>query len=641
MDIGRILDGTPEPPSIIVDFLLNGEASQLNQNGDYVLPVPMTEFQRQLCDEVVSLHYSDILRFYAKPDEPEPNTVMNDSLHVLFKNSQLVATHPFLVIDHYMPSNLLLKTVPAQLCKHSGKFKTLIQMLDLLGKSRKHIALVSRGDKRQCDIIEAVMLGRNNLNFKRYTGSCLRNNGGGGKGNKKYSTVHLFSSDKGSDTPSEDGLMFDFVIAMDSSFDSNLDHIVKLRNLGRSTPAPIIRLIPHYSAEHIAYKYNSMLQNIVNGDDQIYIHHVVAATVILRGRVGTIPIDLRPYYAQGLKFLEPWITNNENAPWPIPSLPEISDYSAQDVEFSLLTEISVPEIENNANGNDSVADKKGDEKGNETNTSPVEIDDDDLQYYKNRRFRREVYSPEVPETALSFLALPAGSSLDDGQVLTHKILRLLENAIQELGKKTAELESLQLHYKNRDNDDTPYYKNVLLKEASELEEKIKIYERKTERHNKETLELQTKQAENREEIDKLRADLLNSADYKTPEELHEKILDLTEQVKKVESLNSSKITENEYMRVEYQKANAAKADSLKEIEKLAGENVQLRRSFEERVTEFKAKSFEIERKSLDDRIIELEKMLADEENNLKETIESEKVVQPRTSRRRKSPVNDM
>lgn len=65
---------------------------------------------------------------------------------------------------------------------------------------------------------------------------------------------------------------------------------------------------------------------------------VVAAIVVLRGRAGSVPVDLRPYYSLGLKFLTPWIMDPKK-PWPLPPVPEVQKYSAQDVEKSFLLKL--------------------------------------------------------------------------------------------------------------------------------------------------------------------------------------------------------------------------------------------------------------------------------------------------------------
>lgn len=663
-----MLDGTPEPPSIVhtLDFFI--EPFESNLDGDYSLPVPMTEFQRQLCDEVVSLHYSDILKFYDRQDWDdttfEKDQVLSTSLDDLYKNSQLVAIHPFLVVDHYMPTNLFLKNVPSHLCKYSGKFNTLAQIIDIIRTKHMNVALVCKSNKKETDIIEAVLLGKS-INYKRYTGNYLRSTP---KVNKKHSTVHLFSSNAEDSRMHEldNNIFFNFVIAFDTSFDPLEPHIERLRMQSKdNTQCPIIRLIPYYSAEHIANKFHHLIH-----DRALYMKRVVAAIVILRGRVGTIPVDLRPYYAQGLKFLEPWFNDlggstgkkNEKQPqrgWPIPPLPDINVYSGQDVEYSLLTEITVVDANKQVEAVKDATNGK-DNPNNKDNLQVVDeviVPDDDEQYYDQKRLRREVYSPEIPETALSFIALPMGSPLDDGQVLTHKILRLLENSIEDLTNKTSELQSLKdlAAAQQAYQDDTLTERNNYLTEISNLEEKIDIYDRKSERYAAETQALRERKEQQAAELAAIKAELLaksntlteSAVDFAEFETQRERIQDLESELRKATDNVESRRTENDYMSVEYQKASAAVTEYTKEIASLLEENAALDRRLKQAVTDMQALSFQKERSEQDKQLLELENRLEELEEKLREAVESERLYVTRSTRAvgnrrggRKSPASD-
>lgn len=60
MDLLRILDTKPIPT--IVDATTLGISG--NTSGDYWLPTTMSLYQKELTDQIVSLHYSDILRYF-------------------------------------------------------------------------------------------------------------------------------------------------------------------------------------------------------------------------------------------------------------------------------------------------------------------------------------------------------------------------------------------------------------------------------------------------------------------------------------------------------------------------------------------------------------------------------------------------
>lgn len=657
MDLGKILDGPPEPPSMAhtLEFFTSHLMSfPANSDGDYCLPVPMTEFQRQLSDEVVSLHYSDILRFYEQNGNTQCNQVLANSLQALCTNSQLVASHPFLLVNHYMPTNLLLKGVPNQLIKYSGKFTTLVNIIDLVRDKKMEIALVSRPGK-SIDILEALLVGKM-INYQRHSGSYLRSSH---RANKKHSRIHLISSTS-EDSKYTGDERFDLVIAFDSTFEITAQHIEKIRSQSRTSAkdlnginpalAPVIRLIPYYSAEHIAFKFKEY-----SHDEDLYMQRVVAAIVILRGRVGTIPIDLRPYYAQGIKFLEPWLADLKSV-WPLPPIPEIEFYSAQDVENSLLTEVNVSETkqeaatsvvngngsskETGANGmNDAISQSPG--LSNEINGVFSEPD----EYFRARRIKREVYSPDIPETALSFMAPPSGGIVDDRQVLTHKILRLLETAIEDLSMKNSELESLRTLASSQQSlhDETVGGMNGFLSDIRLLEEKIQIYERKAQRHEIEMNEMRELKNKQAQEIEEAREKLMNkidgsltngnsqeTIDFAVLETQRERISEIENDLKKAKDQLESRTTEHEYMRVEYQKASSAMLESAEEANTLKSQNAVLESKVKAMIDTMKNLSFDAERQAKDAQVADLEAKLIDVQEQLKNVSENEKMYPTRS-----------
>ncbi|VVT51552.1 uncharacterized protein SAPINGB_P003134 [Magnusiomyces paraingens] len=684
MDLGRILDGTPEPPAIVpsLDFFSGGKRAPADKNSalDYVLPVPMTPFQKQLTDDVVSLHYSDILRFFECGSLD--NQVLHDSLASLYANTQLVATHPYLLVQHYLPPNLLLKDVPNRLTNSSGKFAVLVKLIDMLRDKKVDVALVSRAGK-SFDLIEALLLGRA-VNYRRYSGSYLRQST---KSFKKASTIHLFPSSHLSSTyiGSE---RFHLVIAFDLTFNPEDAHITAIRTQGRGandTPAPIIRLIPYYSAEHIVYKF----QNIKSDDETLYMKRVVAAIVVLRGRAGSVPVDLRPHYASGLKFLAPWLEDPVTHPWTLPKTPDIEIYSAQDVEKSLLTEVNVdakhpidPEsstnfystsISSNQHDNSSNNQANGHSHNNHSSNSSSsstsqpysyslangvpkqftksgrdlshpnihryypEDENENDEYYNAKRLKRERYSPGDPETATSFLAPPGGGlyqQQSDRQILTHKILRRLDNATRDLALRQAEVTSLRSQASVRQSmyEDLSTEAGKLVTQISTLKEQLQVQERKSERSDAEVEKLTTKIEQQTKDLEEAREMLANGPpELATLEKQLVRIAELEDLVKKANERADLRTTENEYMRSEYQKASTAATDALEEVKTLTTAKKALEVRLESRAIELNRLTFDEERKIKDLRIAELETRAGNIEEHLKRLQKAERH-QPTRSR---------
>lgn len=607
MDISRILDGTPSPPAIA--HSLDYFSALGTATGEFTLPVPMTEFQRQLSDDVVSLHYSDILRFYEHDASTAGNAVLFNSLQSLLENLQLVATHPFLLVEQYLPANLVLKGVSAQLSRSSGKFAVLGYLIDLIRERKWEIAVVVRPGKA-VDLVEALLLGKA-VNVKRHSGQSLKSTH---KQLKKYSTVHVISS---ADTYTGNE-KFDLVVAFDQTFEAS--RVEPLRTQGRSDKAPVIRMLAYYSAEHIAHNFHSLKE-----DPSSYLQRTVAAIVVLRGRVGRIPLSLKPYYAVGLKFLVPWLQDPSSA-WPIPREPTINEYRDEDVEASLLVEVPVDEvtqdsITNAPNGNGT---SNGDPV-EELEQKKSELEDEDE--YMHRRIKRELFSPDLLDAHLRF---------PTQQVITHRILRRLEDAMNDLSIKKTELTSLQQLAATRPVDEITEAKQGLLQEIKVLKEKLEIYERRSERHFAEMNRLRGLQEKQAAEIEAAHKTLLEDKGegrLKFVElETHRlQIQELEQEVKRAQETIQSRATEHAYMQVEYQKASASSVASNAEISSLKIQQTALKAQLEEMVTKYHAPSFAAERAELDSTIADLENKLAAAEDNVKRVIENEKM-QPTRSR---------
>lgn len=648
MDLGRILDGPPEQPSLAqpMDFLTAGDhAPTLNTGLDYCLPVSMTEFQRQLNDEVVSLHYSDILKFYEKDGDTADNQVLASSLQALYTNSQLVGTHPYLLVDHYLPPNLLLKDIPNRLSKASGKFTALVNIIELVRNKKMEIALISRPGK-SFDLIEALLLGKM-INYKRHSGSYLRATN---KSNKKYSTVHLIPSSQ-LDSTYNGNERFDLIIALDQTFNPSDPHIASIRSQSRTTSidingtapslAPIIRLLPYYSAEHVALKFQKYAH-----DTLAFLRHVIAPIAILRGRVGTIPADLRPYYAQGLHFLEPWL-GDMRSPWPLPLAPDIEVFSAEDVEKSLLSEVVVKtkQESNTPDGtNDNGSSKNGSASSENHKSTEVETKSEDDEYYRAKRIKREKFSPEPFEAKPKRPVSTYNRALEDRQVLTHKILRRLEIALKDLEFKDTEIMSLRsdASFKQATHEETVDEMSGFVNQISALKEKIRISERKAERHDtemkrmREQIEKQTKEleevhnlllakkAQDSKEEDKPEEDAGKTINFANVETQRVKIAELEEELKKCKDNIETRTKENDYMRVEYQKASSSATELAEEVQAIKTQNALLTAKLASDVGTMKQRYFDEERKAKDAHITVLSAKLVNVEEHLKRVLENEK-----------------
>lgn len=339
MDLFSILDDTPEPP--IVDLHLG----EINTLGVYYLATPMFEFQKELTDQIVSLHYPDILKHCETNDTTELITKL---LEICVANCMLVATHPYLLIQHYMPKNLALRDLAAKLCETSGNFSVLRNLINVIisndSASRpKHVAVVLSLENRLFDIVEALLWSCSGpKTILRYSGNNIKKDTGKSRIAKdvSHTTIHLIPAD-GEYKPENnlDQTMFDVILIMDGNVATDSVEISTLRNQNRATPAVAIRLVPIYSIEHCLVHYAN--QN----DNPKYLYKLILSIVCLRDRIGNLMPDILPIYNRHLTFLSHtffdhvFVGSTHFPAWPLPELPPIPRFSPTDVERSLLTEV--------------------------------------------------------------------------------------------------------------------------------------------------------------------------------------------------------------------------------------------------------------------------------------------------------------
>ncbi|CUM55966.1 uncharacterized protein AC631_05606 [Debaryomyces fabryi] len=343
MNLLKILDGTPEPP--IIDLRLEN----VNRSGDYHLPTPMYEFQKELTDQIVSLHYPDILKYCETNDK---NDLIIKSLEICINNCMLVSTHPYLLINHYMPKNLALKDMLSKLADTSGKFSVLKDLMNVIilntTRNTKTIGVFLNNNAKFFDLVEALLLGcSGNKTIKRYVGNYVEKESSkaskSSDSNKPVTNIYLLPFD-GKMTKDDEQLAqakFDALIVFDSYVDTNHEFFQKIRTQNRRKEAIIIRLVPMRTVEHCQLYYSNMTAQ------KDYLYKIISSIVCLREHIGILPPDIFPIFNQHLKYLSHTFFDNAFRgsrsnlfpEWPLPELSKIPKFSATDIERSLLTEV--------------------------------------------------------------------------------------------------------------------------------------------------------------------------------------------------------------------------------------------------------------------------------------------------------------
>lgn len=494
MDLFKILDTTPEPPIVNLN-------TTLNTSGDYWLAVPMSDYQKELTDQVVSLHYSDILKYFETDDK---DRVLLDSLEVLYLNSQLVATHPYLLISHYLPKNLTSRDIPYNLCETSGKFQVLKDVIALLEGTSSEIAIVTRSG-RLLDLIEALLLG-SKTNIKRHHGNYIKDPA---KNKYKDLTTHLIPSDVEVDIQEKFDLVFTLDITPTDEF---------LHSLKKTLATPIIRFVSANSIDHVALYFRQFKK-----ERSDYLVDVTAAIVVLRDRVGILPPDLRPIYSKNLTYLKDFFQDFTRNPWPLPELSSIKKYDASDVEKSLLSEVHYDK---------SKASKQP------------------KSYYETKRLRREYTSNPLKDVSFGILSVNSNYRA----TLTHKLIQEFNVLHNDLAIQTNEFSHFDEFYASE--------RDYLLNDESKLINEIDHVKARIQTANNKAEKLVEKADEIKVTIVKLESEI---QELNTNDKL-KKIEELKDLIVKNEAKKKSLVTENEYMTKEIETAKTSIIESEKEIE---------------------------------------------------------------------------
>lgn len=148
----------------------------------YYLPIDQTIIQKELVELLVRLHRPNILKILGKlkeePPAPEESLgpVLNDSvmLETFVANSKQVGNHPTLLVNHFIPRNLLLLDTKENLIDSSSKYVKLDEMLNrLIERKLPKTIIISVGNGKELDLVESILIGKNGLQYYRFSGSSI------------------------------------------------------------------------------------------------------------------------------------------------------------------------------------------------------------------------------------------------------------------------------------------------------------------------------------------------------------------------------------------------------------------------------------------------------------------------------------
>ncbi|CAI1842005.1 hypothetical protein SEUBUCD646_0B04030 [Saccharomyces eubayanus] len=164
----------------------------------YYLPVRLTQFQKDLSEILISLHAesfksslvdeppaNSLSRLDGSSAKPEthsyPRLSQRQLTYIFDSNIRAIANHPSLLVDHYMPRQLLRMEPTESLIAGSHKFQVLNHLInsiifrDRIQTPNKIIkcAIIAHSIK-ELDLLEGLVLGKN-FRIKRLSGTSLYN----------------------------------------------------------------------------------------------------------------------------------------------------------------------------------------------------------------------------------------------------------------------------------------------------------------------------------------------------------------------------------------------------------------------------------------------------------------------------------
>ncbi|KAH3902448.1 uncharacterized protein SCODWIG_02241 [Saccharomycodes ludwigii] len=628
MDLSKILDAEPEP-NIILDLIkknpthfksssgvnttykgkqkkeltsINATNNNAFSNQDYWLPAPMCQYQCELTDQIVSLHYSDILKFFKCGISS--SDVIRHSMNTMLENSKLVALHPYLLVTHQLPRSLITKDVPGHICQLSGEFQVLKDLIGLISKFETNTALCCNAkiSEKCIDLIEALLLG-SKVNIKRYDGKNsikhnkkksssssppIQNNSAsstsGSNSNSSSNdvnssscnnisssnctsdnfscTVHIFPTDaeeilcKKLELQYGTDFYFDILISLDSDLDLNKSvFFSKLLSLNRQIKAPVVRITTINSVDHASLYYRKLFNK--DAEPERFLRDVVSATVILRDCVGVLPPDLKPVFTTNLQYLDEWV-NQPSLPWPLPDIYPIREFSPIDIEGSLLTEVrhngsySSSSVSNN-NHNTSKYTYAYDKRPDNLVTAKIHLNDND-KYYVNKRCKNDYSTNPLIRQNMSYLT---GISNTDNKYylnskfLTHELITTISNTYKAIGIQNLKIKSFE-KTNALENGHVKYYEDELAK----ITEKV----------NKTREKLETNKTDCNEylrEEEEIREKLHLYGKHKVPQHIL-----LEEELTKLQKSLEAKKSEKVYISVELNRARELNKNNKEQISKL-------------------------------------------------------------------------
>ncbi|KAK9240097.1 class II histone deacetylase complex subunits 2 and 3-domain-containing protein [Lipomyces kononenkoae] len=672
--VARLPDNNVTDGSITLDKYRLGPA-------EYAVPVGLRDFQRQMYEQVLILHSSEILRFcdFGSSSKAFRDRLAPDMLKVL-NRTLLAATHPYLLVPTLMPRNLSDKDESRYIVHSSEKFRILDNIITVFKENGLKLGIVAR-EGHTMDTVSNFLGGRR-IKYARRDGTSEseaatdeENVNSDHEAFAKVTVVIVPSTATDNYAKKKKFSLpkVDLVVALDASFIGSELQVRQLRgvtNEGDIPDVPVLRLVSVNTSEHALLSAAATLGLHDSVIDTEVLSSIITAVTLLRAQAGKLPDSVVKEIDAMPAKLPAWLAGGCATVFPVSLIAPSADRSfSSNIPSTMFlvrafTPADVDDALSSLSG-ESIVSELLDVLDAENQTSLTLTIETALRHIlKCARAAddidggsvvRQSQQPSAKMTIVPSLLEQDGSSyphqdfshdhLEGSDVVMHNdeddfhseadldalTINEKEEMIRQLReqKLSTQLalrskESELAHYKEHHSNLLIRYENAdkmmnqLIANNEELEARVKTAERRIERGEAEKSRLREQIADIKVKLQTAEQTLLDgTADMRELQQLRSKVTELEDENKKLSDKLHNRNTETEYMRAEYQKASIAAAEAALDLKAVQEANEELRRKVNGDMVRLKRMQWDSEREQKDQMIKELNLRIENLESSVK------------------------
>ncbi|KAK9455362.1 class II histone deacetylase complex subunits 2 and 3-domain-containing protein [Dipodascopsis uninucleata] len=636
---------------------------------EYAVPVGLFDFQRQIYEQVIILHSSEILRFCDFVSSPASlREQLEPAMRTVANRTMLAATHPYLLVPSLLPRNLNDKEESRYIAAIGEKFHVLESIVMAFKQTGLKLGIVAR-EGPTMDLVSTFLSGKK-IKYARREGEMdMEVNREMTEDEsqlfEKAIVVLVPSTAKDENDKNKRFILpaVDLVVALDSSFDASQSQVQQLRGATGAglaaieSLAPVIRLVAVNTCEHALVGAAASLgsQDIVL--DISVLSSVITAVTLLRQDAGRLPEEVRKELDVLPQKLPAWIKDKRSEPFPFSFTmsPNSTSKILSNLSSSMVTvkEINLRDVLSESASGSLMSEMLNSLESDSHPPIQISIEDAILHFLKMSKLVGVADdSPETKRLRLSDIEGPGNyMQLDskedeleeDDDHLKDNYLSDNDEDLSSLSVDVKEqiIESLRLHLTDAharvhlleselDNfkehhvtlllkdENTDKIMQELVARNEELEKRVTTAQKRIEQNDVEKARLKSEIAEKKVLLEKAENALLNgSADLKELQELRNTKSKLEDDNRRLQNTLQNHDSTANYMRIEYEKATRAAREAEEEIQKQKQINQELERKANVNVQQLKLLQWDAERSEWEANIAKYKLRIESLEESLK------------------------